>query len=86
MKRFEFDKEKSDKILVKHGIDFIDKQRLWNDSDIFEIPAKTTDETRYLVIGNIDGLIWSGAITYRNANIINDYFCQKIEERGGRDL
>jgi uncharacterized DUF497 family protein len=36
---FEFDPEKSDTNKLKHGIDFVKAQELWNDSDLFEIPA-----------------------------------------------
>jgi uncharacterized DUF497 family protein len=63
--KFEFDPEKSDKNKTKHGIDFYEAQALWDDPDIIEIPAKTTDETRFLVIGKIGGKHWSGVITYR---------------------
>lgn len=36
---------------------------------LLEIPAKTEDEPRYLVIGLIDGKHWSAVVTYRGANI-----------------
>jgi uncharacterized DUF497 family protein len=35
----------------KHGIDFEDAQRLWADPGLVEIPARTTDEPRWLLIG-----------------------------------
>ncbi len=66
---FEFDPKKSDSNKNKHGIDFVEAQELWNDSDLLEIPAKTTDEARFLVIGKIDEKHWTGIITYRNDNI-----------------
>jgi len=66
---FEFDHKKSDINKNKHGIDFVESQELWNDPDILEIPAKTTDETRFLVIAKIDKRHWTGIITYRNDNI-----------------
>ncbi len=65
---FEFDPNKSDSNKNKHGIDFIEAQELWNDVDLLEIPAKTTDEERFLVIGKIDDKHWAGIITYRNDN------------------
>ncbi len=34
-----------------------------------EIPAKTIDEQRFLVVGKIGEKHWSGIITYRNENI-----------------
>jgi uncharacterized DUF497 family protein len=53
----------------KHGIDFIEAQKLWNDPKLLEIPARTQHELRFLVIARIDGKHWSGIITYRNQNI-----------------
>jgi uncharacterized DUF497 family protein len=67
--KFEFDPKKSDANQTKHGIDFIEAQELWNDIDYLEIPAKTTDEPRFLVIGKIGEKHWTGIITYRNDNI-----------------
>lgn len=66
---FEFDPAKSAANLSKHGIDFERAQLLWNDPDMLEIPAKTEDEPRFLVIGRIEGKHWSGVITYRSDTI-----------------
>ena len=66
---FEFDPKKSDSSKNKHEIDFVEAQKLWNDFDLLEIPAETTDEVRFLVIGKIDEKHWTGIITYRNDNI-----------------
>ena len=66
---FEFDPEKSDSSKQKHGIDFIEVQALWDDPDLIEIPAHTTDEPRFLVVGKIGGKHWSGIINYRGENI-----------------
>lgn len=66
---FEFDPKKSDSNKNRHGIDFFEAQKLWNDLDLLEIHAKTTDEVRFLVIGKIDEKHWTGIITYRNDNI-----------------
>ena len=65
---FEFDETKSRANERKHGIDFVEAQTLWHDPDILEIPAKTDDEPRYLVIGMIDDRHWSAVITYRGGN------------------
>ena len=62
---FEFDPQKSERNLAKHGIDFSDAQQLWNDSNYIEIPARTEDEPRSIVIGLIDDKHWSAVITYR---------------------
>jgi uncharacterized protein len=66
---FEFDAAKSESNSSKHGINFVEAQRLWNDPMLLEIPAKTQDEPRYLVIGLIDGRHWSAVITYRGTTI-----------------
>lgn len=67
--RFEFDPNKSISNFSKHGIDFDVAQNLWDDPDLLKIPAKTTDEPRYLVVGKIDGRHWSAVITYRDNTI-----------------
>lgn len=67
---FEFDPRKSDINYEKHGIDFSEAQKLWDDPDFVEIPVKNiVDEPRYLVIGKISGKLWSGIITYRSERI-----------------
>ena len=66
---FEYDSKKSQSNLEKHGIDFEEAQAIWNDPDYLEIPAKTSDEPRGLVIGKIGGKCWSVVITYRGDNI-----------------
>ncbi|NTW69265.1 MAG: BrnT family toxin [Chlorobiaceae bacterium] len=63
--RFEFDPEKSRRNKEKHGIDFVEAQLLWDDENLVEIPARTTEEPRFVVIGLISGRFWSGVITYR---------------------
>lgn len=66
---FEFDNDKSQANLEKHGVDFRDAQALWDDQDLLEIQAKTADEPRYLVIGLIGSKYWSAVITYRGEKI-----------------
>jgi uncharacterized DUF497 family protein len=66
---FELDERKSEANVAKHGIDFIDAQILWKDADLLEIPAKTLDEARFLVIGKINDKHWSAVITYRDETI-----------------
>jgi uncharacterized DUF497 family protein len=63
---FEYDKEKSRRNKEKHGIDFVEAQRLWEDAERVEIPAKTDDENRSIVIGLIDRRHWSAVITHRS--------------------
>ena len=67
--QFEFDKRKSEANKIKHGIDFYEAQALWDDPDLLEIPARTADEPRFLVVGRIDRTHWSGIITWRGERI-----------------
>ena len=69
MINFEFDETKSQANLLKHGINFVDAQDLWSDPSLLEIPAKTEDEPRYLIIGLINKKYWSAVITYRGTVI-----------------
>ena len=66
---FEYDANKSNSNREKHGIDFDLAQALWVDEDRIEIPAKTQDEPRFLVIGKINEKLWSAVITYRGENV-----------------
>jgi uncharacterized DUF497 family protein len=66
---FEFDKQKSKKNKIKHGIDFVEAQYLWDDPDCVVIPARTIGETRYLLIANYKNNIWSAIFTVRNKKI-----------------
>ena len=66
---FEFDINKSKSNKIKHGIDFIESQGLWNDADLIEIPARSIDEARSMIIGKIKEKHWSGIITYRQGSI-----------------
>lgn len=66
---FEFDPPKSKHNKIKHGIDFLEAQALWDDPDVLIIPVRTTDEPRFLVIGLIIEKHWSAIITYREEKI-----------------
>ena len=66
---FEFDPAKSDRNKRKHGIDFVEAQVLWDDPDLVEIPARTVDEPRCLVIGKIGNRYWSCIVTHRGGRI-----------------
>jgi hypothetical protein len=66
---FEFDPDKSNANRKKHGIDFEAAQALWDDPDFVEIPARTTDEQRFLIVGRIANRHWSAVVTYRLAKV-----------------
>lgn len=63
---FECDKAKSDSNKQKHGIDFVEAQALWDDTDSVEITTKPIDEPRYMVIGIIGSKHWSAIVAYRD--------------------
>lgn len=69
MHDFEYDSNKNSSNLDKHGIDFVDAQELWNDSELIEIQVKSEGEDRFLVIGLISNKYWSAVITYRGNTI-----------------
>ena len=50
---------------LKHGIDFVEAQALWLDPRVAEADARHRGEPRHLVIGKVDGRLWSAVITYR---------------------
>ena len=66
---FEFDAAYCDSNRTQHGMDFVEAQGLWSDPMLLEVPARTDDEPRYLVIGLLDGRHWSAVITYRGSNV-----------------
>jgi len=66
---FEFDLEKSRSNLKKHGIDFENAQKLWDEPNLIEVRAISDDEPRYLAVGLISKKLWSAIVTYREGNI-----------------
>ena len=66
---FEYDPAKSEANVAKHGMDFLGAQVLWDDVMRVEIPARTVDEPRWLVVGQIQGQHWSAVGTYREGRI-----------------
>lgn len=66
---FEYDPEKSAENKRKHGLDFEEAQALWNDAALVEIPARVTDELRWVVIGKLEEKHWSAVVTRRGESI-----------------
>ena len=69
MAEFEFDDQKNIGNKHKHGIDFVEAQKIWDDPDALELSLKTTEETRSMVIGTKEGKHWSVIITHRGEKI-----------------
>ncbi len=66
---FEYDSDKSRGNLKKHGVDFDEARALWEDPDALEIPAKDEKESRWMIIGKMQGKYWSGIFTCRGKKI-----------------
>jgi len=66
---FEFDPKKSVSNEKKHGIDFIRAQALWEDVDLIVVPARTSDEERWLVVAKLEERCWSAIITHRGDRV-----------------
>ena len=66
---FEFDENKSESNHEKHGINFVQAQTLWEDSDRLQVPARTKEEKRFILIGKIGQKYWTAVFTFRNEKI-----------------
>ncbi|MBB3963680.1 BrnT family toxin [Rhizobium metallidurans] len=64
---FEFDPGKSASNKDKHGIDFIEAQALWGYSRYLSVPAKSSNEPRFALIGKIGGKHWVAFYTLRGS-------------------
>ena len=67
--KFEYDPTKSEINQIKHGINFEEAQKLWQDSFLLRVPSKYEAEKRYLFIGKIEQNHWSAIATYRQQAI-----------------
>lgn len=67
--KFEYDPNKSDTNLAKHGIDFETAQSLWLDPNGLEIEAKSDTEKRYALIAAINEKIWIAFYTHRSDTV-----------------
>ena len=66
---FEFDSAKSASNRKKHGIDFVEAQRLWLDPERLETEARSLNEPRTQVIGLIGKQLWSAFTTVRDERV-----------------
>jgi uncharacterized protein len=66
---FEYDSEKSAENKRKRGVDFEEAQALWSDPMLLEIPARVSDEPRWVVVGKLNEKHWSAVITRRRDNV-----------------
>jgi len=61
--------QKSQANKAKHGIDFVEAQALWRDEALIEVPARTEDEPRFVLVARIADRHWSAVITYRGDKV-----------------
>jgi len=66
---FEYDINKSNSNKEKHGIDFIEAQQLFYDTNAIMYPSKYTDEERFYVTGLVNYKFYTSIITFRDENI-----------------
>jgi len=64
--KFEWDSAKSDTNRKKHGIDFHAAKELWHDEHLIEIQAPHPVENRSIIIGLIQGKLWTAIYTMRD--------------------
>ena len=63
--KYEWDEQKNQANISKHGIDFETATRLWDDSNRIEIQTLFSEENRIILIGKIDKKIWAAIFTLR---------------------
>ncbi|NJL54591.1 BrnT family toxin [bacterium] len=66
---FEFDENKSRSKKLKHGMDFVEAQVLWQDDNRIEVPARTSDDPRLVIVGKIGARVWAAVVTYREGKV-----------------
>ncbi len=63
---FEYDPNKSQNNVAKHGIDFEAAKEIWQDPKRIILPARSETETRWVTVGLIHGKFWTAVYTTRN--------------------
>ncbi len=63
--KFEYDVAKSQANLEKHGIDFETAKLLWSDARKAIGTTASFDEPRWMLVGVLDGKLWSAIFTQR---------------------
>jgi len=81
---FDYDLEKSNSNKQKHGIDFVEAQELWLDGNLLQVPARTLDEPRIMVIGKIQDKHFS--YFYPQKPTYSHHFSSALPPRGDTAL
>ncbi len=78
---FEWDADKSNANMAKHGIDFDTAKNIWLDENRIEIHAPHPVETRRIIIGKHNNKLWTAIYTLRsNAIRIISVRCARKKE------
>jgi len=67
--KYEYDENKSLSNKNKHGIDFEEAKKLWDDDKLLEIKTSFSEEERYVNIGKIGNKFYTVVVTYRGGII-----------------
>ena len=81
---FEWDEDKAEANLKKHGVDFRDAVRVFNDLDRIEFydAAHSDDEDRFNTIGMVDDILYVVYTERKDCTrIISARFATKLERR-----
>ena len=81
---FDYDEKKSLANKEKHGIDFVEAQKLWLDENALLVPANIVDdEIRYALISKVFTKCFVAIFTIRGGTyrIISVRRCRKNEEK-----
>jgi uncharacterized protein len=66
---FEYDPQKSEANLIKHGIDFEESKYLWDDPNRLQLQARSETELRYALIALYGDKLWSAFYTIRDEKV-----------------
>jgi uncharacterized DUF497 family protein len=81
--RFEWDVAKNSVNRVKHGIDFEIANGLWLDENRIEIQAPHPIENRRIIIGKLQGKLWTAVYTIRG-DAIRIISVRRSQREGGK--
>lgn len=66
---FGFDPAKSASNQAKHGLDFVEAQKLWADDRRLNLPADSSVEPRFAIVARMGEHHWFSVYTLRGSNI-----------------
>jgi uncharacterized protein len=66
---FEFDLDKSPGNKLKHGIDFEEAQKLWDDPKLISVSAKDVNEPWFAIVAMLHEQLWFAVYTVRSSSI-----------------